>query len=160
MLVVADTTPINYLVQVEAISVLPSLFGSVLIPPMVEAELLHPQTPSAVQEFMNSRPAWLRVEAPATTTRRPPLDPGEEQAISLAESLHADALLIDELKGRKAATSAGIRVIGTVGVLELAAASGLIDLPTVLQRLQTTVFRIDARIIRAAIERDAKRRPK
>jgi predicted nucleic acid-binding protein len=49
MIVIADTTPVNYLVLIDAADLLPPLFGQVLIPPAVFAELKDPETPSAVR---------------------------------------------------------------------------------------------------------------
>src|SRR5215470_5076615 len=45
--VVADTGPLNYLVQIEAIDVLPKLFGKIGIPAAVQDELTHSGAPSA-----------------------------------------------------------------------------------------------------------------
>jgi predicted nucleic acid-binding protein len=42
--VVADTGPLRYLVLIDAIDVLPRLFGRVLIPGIVSAELSRPST--------------------------------------------------------------------------------------------------------------------
>jgi predicted nucleic acid-binding protein len=39
MIVVADTTPLRYLVVIECERLLPALYGRVLIPPAVAAEL-------------------------------------------------------------------------------------------------------------------------
>jgi predicted nucleic acid-binding protein len=39
MLVVADTSPLNYLVWIESVDILPKLFGKVIVPPEVCAEL-------------------------------------------------------------------------------------------------------------------------
>src|SRR5262249_18163959 len=45
------------------------------------------------------------------------LDRGEAAAITLAELLHADTLLIDEKKGREIARRRGLRIQGTLGLL-------------------------------------------
>ncbi len=42
MLVIADTSPLHYLVLIEPTAVLLSLFGRVVIPPVVAAELQRP----------------------------------------------------------------------------------------------------------------------
>jgi predicted nucleic acid-binding protein len=47
MIVVADTGPINYLLLIGHIDVLPTLYRRVLIPEAVEKELLHDKTPQA-----------------------------------------------------------------------------------------------------------------
>ncbi len=54
MIVVADTTPVNYLVLIDAADLLPRLFGQVRIPPAVFAELQDPETPDPVR-------AWVRM---------------------------------------------------------------------------------------------------
>jgi predicted nucleic acid-binding protein len=68
------------------------------------------------------------------------LDPGEQEAILLAEELRADLLLMDDQEGRQEAERRALRVTGTLGVLERAAERGLLDLPAVLARLQATNF--------------------
>lgn len=55
------------------------------------------------------------------------LDPGETAAILLAEGLNADALLIDERRGRSVAAGLGIAVIGTLGILAGAKRAGAVD---------------------------------
>jgi len=41
MIVVADTSPVNYLVLIDEIDLLPIIFGKVLIPEAVMEELQH-----------------------------------------------------------------------------------------------------------------------
>ena len=45
MVVVADTSPINYLVLIAQIDILARLYTRILIPPAVLAELKHPLAP-------------------------------------------------------------------------------------------------------------------
>ena len=42
MIVVADTSPLNYLLLIDEIELLPAIFGHVLVPHTVLQELLHP----------------------------------------------------------------------------------------------------------------------
>jgi predicted nucleic acid-binding protein len=49
MIAVADTSPVNYLVLVDEIDLLPAIFGNVLIPEAVMEELHHPRTPLKVR---------------------------------------------------------------------------------------------------------------
>ena len=46
--IVADTTPLNYLVLIQAADILPELYRTVLIPPAVKAELAHIGMPECV----------------------------------------------------------------------------------------------------------------
>jgi predicted nucleic acid-binding protein len=55
------------------------------------------------------------------------IDLGEAEAIILAETLHADWLLMDETKGRTIAKLYGLRIVGLLGTLLLAKEKGLIS---------------------------------
>jgi len=59
MIVVADTTPIRYLVVIEREHLLPALYGGVLIPPAVAAELDHESSPDVVRAWLARPPNWL-----------------------------------------------------------------------------------------------------
>jgi hypothetical protein len=59
LLVVADTSPIRYLVEIGHIGLLPQLFERIFIPSLVYDELRHPSAPAAVRAWTNSLPAWL-----------------------------------------------------------------------------------------------------
>ena len=86
------------------------------------------------------------------------MDAGESEAICLAQEIKAAAVLMDDRAGRKAAIHCGLAVIGTIGLLEQAAARGLLDLPQVMERLRQTNARLDADLIHAALERDNARK--
>jgi predicted nucleic acid-binding protein len=69
------------------------------------------------------------------------LDRGEAEAIALSQELHADVLLIDDLNARKIAHELALNLVGATGVLERAAALGLIDLEHAFNQLRRTTFR-------------------
>jgi predicted nucleic acid-binding protein len=141
MLVVSDTSPLNYLLLVEAIEVLPVLFSEVFISPAVLDELRHQRAPTLVREWAINPPPWLQVKAAHDLRHIAGLDRGETEAIALAEELDADALLIDERDASRVASQRGIVVIGTFAVLAKAIVNGLIDQDTVTARLARTNFR-------------------
>jgi predicted nucleic acid-binding protein len=60
----------------------------------------------------------------------------------LATFLGADLLLMDDRKGVSAAIGKGLRVTGTLGVLDLASHRGLIDFAKAINHLRQTTFRI------------------
>lgn len=143
MIVVSDTSPIRYLVLIRAIDVLQSLFGELLIPPTVAAELSHPKAPVPVRDWFQSAPTWVKVRAPLKVDPIDRLDPGELEAISLALELDADRLLVDDNAGRRAAKRLGISAVGTLAILDLAGKQGLLDFPKSLRELESnTNFRI------------------
>jgi len=141
--VVADTSPLRYLLQIDQIELLPRLFEKILIPSVVCDELKHPSAPEVVRNWMNMRPGWLEVsvvssgEDPSLAA----LDEGEKSAIALGLSLRADLILIDDSRGAAVARDKGFEVTGTLGILDLAARRGMIDLADALARLRTTNFR-------------------
>lgn len=153
MIVVADTSPINYLVLIEEIEILPKMYGKVVIPHAVQEELLRPIAPEIVRKWIAAAPAWLQVRTPTWTpdSSLANVDPGERDAILLATELTADQIIVDDREGRKLAEQRGIPVIGTLGVLKQAAALGLLDLRAAVGSLQTTSFYIDPRVLRALL---------
>ena len=139
---------------------LPILFGHILIPHAVLKELQHPNAPAVARTWLADPPVWLEVRS---LVGRPDaalamLEAGEQEAIVLAQELQANILLVDDGKARDLAIQQGLRVVGTVGVLEQAATQGLIDLPEVLARLLATNFRILLVIIDDVLARDAERK--
>ncbi len=140
MIVVADTSPLNYLLQIGCESVLPALYKRIVLPSAVLAELSHPDTPSVISSWLSHLPAWIEVRR----TSSPPdaslasLDPGEREAIQLAQEQHAELLLIDERRGRMEAQRRGLATTGTLGVLLAAGQRGLINAEATYQQLLTT----------------------
>ena len=161
MLVVSDTSPINYLVLLQQDPLLPALYGQVVIPPAVHEELQRVHSPAAVRQWAAQPPAWLTVQRPQqplSLRQFPRLDDGELEAIPLAQELHAALLLMDDAEGREEAERRALTVTGTLGVLETAAIRGLIDLPPVIAQLQATTFYASARLYAEVLARDAVRK--
>ncbi|HTW95556.1 MAG TPA: DUF3368 domain-containing protein [Tepidisphaeraceae bacterium] len=147
MIVIADSSPLIVLLKIGHIDVLPGLFESIVIPPAVDAEIKSYKSADVVRRFAAAPPSWLRTERPKATESVPKLHPGETEAINLAMELRADLLLIDERRGYREALARKINVIGTVGVLERAAANGMLDLKEVFEKLKGTDFWISHRLL-------------
>jgi predicted nucleic acid-binding protein len=144
-LVVADTGPLNYLVLTGDIVLLPQLFARVLAPQVVRDELAAPDAPAAVQAWIAQAPVWLEVRPNPDTPKgevvpAPRLDDGERATIALALAIKADLVLMDDREGVTAGRRQGLAVTGTLGVLDLAARRGLIDLAAAFERLKATSF--------------------
>ncbi len=54
MTAISDTTPLNYLVLIGAVDVLPQLFSTIHVPPSVIAELVHAKTPTVVRQVIDA----------------------------------------------------------------------------------------------------------
>src|SRR5271163_1271388 len=142
--VVADATPLHYLVLIDAIEVLPRVFSKIRVPTEVRDELTRDAAPSAVRTWIQHPPAWLEILTASSNMSEDPsllaLDSGERAAILLAESMRADLLLIDERAGALMAQQRGLAVTGTLGVLDLASRAGLLRLQDAFVRLRKTNF--------------------
>jgi predicted nucleic acid-binding protein len=151
-IVVADTGPLRYLVLIKQIDLLPLLFGVVAVPATVASELRHPKASDAVRTWAASPPQWLAVhDDPAEPAGLRRLDPGERAAITLAQTLGAGLVLIDDRAGAAVAREAGFRVTGTIGVLIDTAARGLLDLAAAFAALRATNFRCPRNLLEALL---------
>ena len=160
MVVVADTSPLNYLVQIEAVDLLPGLYGRIVIAREVLEELDHPRTPVVVSQWIQQRPPWLEIRSAGSYPSVPgllELGAGERAATELAQA-EAALLLIDDADGRKHASRLGLSTVGTLGVLRLAAIEGLVDLRVLLDKLMQTNFRAANLLISQLIIEDEERR--
>ena len=160
MIVISDTSPINYLVLTGHIEVVPALFGQVVIPSAVVSELQHVSTPQEVAQWISQPPAWLLVRTPAHVDADIQLGSGEAEAISLAIEMHAALVLMDDRRGRREAIARGLSVAGTLNVLEAAAQRDLLDLPTMIAKLRQTNFHVAEPILQRALQADAERKAK
>ena len=154
MIVVSDTSPLCYLLLIEGIEVLPQLFERVIIPQKVRDELLAPDAPKVVQEWISQPPDWLEVQT--VTGQFDPalnqLDVGEQEAITLALQLKADLILLDDLAARHIATGLQQDIMGLLGILGSAAEKGLINFSAAITRLQQTTFRASPKLIESLLQ--------
>jgi predicted nucleic acid-binding protein len=158
--VIADATLLRYLIAIEVVDVLPVLFGQIMAPPAVIHDLQHINTPAPVRTWIASLPPWVVVQAPHSA-----VDPdlsrvgaGEREAILLAHEPQPALLVTDDRRARRVAEACGLRVVGTIWVLERATERGLVDLPPTLTRLLTTNIRLHPNVIQTVLARDAARK--
>ncbi len=153
MIVVSDTSVVTALIQIKRVQLLADLFGSVVVPKAVADELAicHVKLPIwlAVKELRDRGMVNKWAET---------LDVGESEAIALAIELGAALVLMDEKAGRAAAQSAGLQVVGVLGVIREAKRLGLVkSVAEEIENLRKMAsFRIspalEARVLRDAGE--------
>jgi predicted nucleic acid-binding protein len=165
MLVIADTSPLNYLILIDAVELLPRLYRQVILPQAAWEELMHPGAPAAVSAWANALPLWAEIRKVPTDLHSDPrlaaLGNGEREAIALAELYQSETevlLLLDEELARKEAAARRLLATGTLGVLKSAAAQGWIDLAQSFVRLRQTNFRVSDLLLRQLLDEDARRK--
>lgn len=127
------------------IALLPKLFERVLVPQTVRDELADPEAPVAVRAWIAHPPAWLDVRPDPDAGARDEgtelkLDRGERAAIALALAVKANLVLMDDQAGVTVARRQGLATTGTLGVLDIAARRGLVELAAAFARLKATSF--------------------
>ncbi len=129
MVIISDTSCINNLLVINKLNLLHQIFGEIIIPPAVYDELvayesINPDI-SKIDSFI-----WIKIK-PITNLVLYEyllnyLDNGEAQAITLAQELKAELLVVDESAGREIAKQYGLVVTGTIGVIVQAKKLGII----------------------------------
>ena len=146
MIVIADTTPLHYLILLNHADILRELYGRVIIPEAVFGELQVDRIPAIVKQWIASCPDWLEVRRASVP-----------QDLALAETLRADAVILDDKAARREAARRNLRVIGTLRVLDDAAVAGLVDLPEALRRLLAAGFYLDPTLVQFLLDRHFQR---
>jgi predicted nucleic acid-binding protein len=157
--VVSDASPLIALARIDCLDLLPRLYGNILIPTEVYAEIVVAGSglPGAGQI---AEAKWIEVcpvsaaAAVAEAVQRTGLGAGEVSAVILAKEVTAGLTLIDERRAREYAKGEGLEVIGCVGILESLHRHGLLaDLRGAYARLLDHEFRIDKRVLQESLAR-------
>ncbi|MFN0078401.1 MAG: DUF3368 domain-containing protein [Prosthecobacter sp.] len=158
MIVVADTSVLLNLVFLGQEGLLVGLFGAVHVPAAVAREFARLAASSGRFAGL-TLPAFCQITSvngiPAQIASDPRLDTGESEALTLALSIKADAVLLDEVAARDCASSLGIQVIGTLGLLVRAKQDGHIPLvaPLLRKLLVEGRFRASPALVHATLKR-------
>ena len=119
-----NTTPLITLAGIELLDLLPHLYGEIWAPRIVLDEY---QVKAPPTEPDLARVSWLRVvDDVVIDPALPLLDGGEAAALSLAQTIRARLILLDERKARRIAARIGLPVAGTLAVLLRAKQQGFI----------------------------------
>lgn len=160
MLVVSDTTPIISLMKDNRLGILKELFTEIVIPEAVYSELTsnpnYPEEVATINESSFIKKITLSDKKLLDVFQRVTgLDLGESEAILYSDENSADLLMMDEVKGRQVAKQMNIRVIGTLGILQLANEKGLLsgnDVRHTLEVLKTNERHISDELIELVLK--------
>jgi hypothetical protein len=143
--VIADTSPIQYLFQLDLLDLLPRLYGGILVPPAVRDELERGRALGVQLPTVADLP-WIQIIEPQTRVLLPlanGLGAGEIQVMALAKETAEHLALLDDRRARRFADALGVVYTGTLGVLLKAKRARLLeDLAPICDTLEHLGFRL------------------
>jgi predicted nucleic acid-binding protein len=133
--IIADTSCLIVLSNIEQLDILRGLYKIILI------------TPEVAAEFGETLPEWIHTTRAAdplkTRMLQNDLELGEASAIALALELPESLIILDDKKARRIAKGLGLQLTGCLGVIAKAYRSGLIgNISKVIADLRQSNFRI------------------
>jgi len=139
-IIISDTSCLILLQKIGQLDLLPKLYSQIFVTPIIE------------KEFGSDLPKEIRVREPLDInllrTLSQFVDTGEASAIALAFEFENSVLVLDDRKARKFASSLGLKLTGTLGILLKAKQMGFLSsMKQVLDDLTRTDFRISQSII-------------
>jgi len=153
--IIADSSPLIALARINQLELLPQFATRVIIPPTVWHEItIGGKGLVGAKEV--SQITWLEIQAAKpelVTSLKILIDPGEAEAIALAQTLSDPMLLLDDARARRVAERLNIRRIGTVGLLRWAKKVGLInEIRPYMETLQKNGIYIRPALIEAVLK--------
>jgi len=151
MTIVSNTSPISNLAKVGQLNLMQQLYGGIVIPTAVYEELLDKRAGKTVITAVQAA-VWLEIQPVQSQELINELcsrvNLGEAEAIALAIEVGATRLLIDERRGRQAATNLGLKITGVLGLLLLAKRQNLVTAikPIMDDLMAQASFRISSQL--------------
>jgi predicted nucleic acid-binding protein len=152
--VICNTSPLQYLFQIDLLEVLREQFDQVLVPEAVAAELdegRRRNVPLPKLEDLD----WVTITSTHDGLPSPVrgLGKGERAVLALGAHMPQAVLLLDDMRARSYATRHGMNTTGTLGMVLLAKERAMIpSVAAVLSRLERYGFRLSDRTRHAALE--------
>jgi predicted nucleic acid-binding protein len=145
--IICNTSPIQYLHQVQLLHILPELAARILVPPAVVDELREGRK-KGIELPDITKLEWIEIIEPSSASALPlvtDLGPGETAVLALGLEVRNAVVVLDDAVARNVARAVGLKLTGTLGLLLDAKRKGIIDqVATVLDELQSLRFRLSA----------------
>lgn len=124
--VIANTTPLIALANIDRLELLYKLYGTIIIPRAVMDEIVRDPAKKRVQDS-----SWIKIEAIRDNSQkdifRARLHAGEIEVMILAREQKADLVIMDDDAAKKTAKFLGLNVTGTLGILLKAKKEGYLE---------------------------------
>lgn len=142
---ICDTSPIQYLHQLDLLHVLPVLGDQVWVPPAVVEELAVGRSIGVNLPDVEALD-WVTVRRPISEIALPlvaHLGPGETEVLMLALEMREAVAVLDDALARQMAETLGLHFTGTLGLLLDAKKAGLVaGVRPLLDKLNALQFRL------------------
>jgi predicted nucleic acid-binding protein len=152
--VICNTSPLQYLYQVNLLDVLRERFDQVLVPEAVEAELAEGRRRNVALPTLKDLD-WVTIRSTHDPLPSPArgLGKGERAVLALGMQMPQAVLLLDDERARRYAIRRRMKITGTLGMVLVAKERAMISSVTaVLDRLERYGFRLSDRTRRATLE--------
>jgi uncharacterized protein len=159
VIVVSNSSPLITLARARHLELLREFYREITISEEVfeEVTIAGAGLPGAEEV---QKASWIRVQPhvseplAAVKTACAGLGIGERSAIYLASALNADVVLIDEVRARRAAKSTGLKVAGSIAILERGARfQSVADLRSVYLSVLDQGIRFDPALLEESLAR-------
>lgn len=160
-LIIADSSPLIAFALLNILPEITSIGKKVMLPETVLQECTHNLALPGAQAIKNAVSKKILHSTPDLDLTKTPewlsisqlIDPGEAQAIALAQSL-CGLLLIDDKAGRRCAKYLGVPITGSLGVLiKLKQTQHIKALKPLLNKLDGHGYRYSDELVRAVLDR-------
>jgi len=153
--IIADSGPLISLAIINHLELLQQLYQQVLVPPAVWHEVtVKGKGMSGASAVANL--SWLEIRKPEPQVLQPLsilVDPGEAEAIALAQSIEDSIVLLDDSQARRVAERFDIPRIGTLGLLRRAKKQGLVcEIRPLIEQLKANNIYMADRLIEAVLQ--------
>ena len=124
--VIANTTPLIALANIDRLELLHELYGTIIVPQAVIDEMIREPARQRVRDAV-----WIKVEEIQDPSQkdffRARLHAGEVEVMILAREQKADLVIMDDNAAKKTAKFLGLHVTGTLGILLKAKREGYLE---------------------------------
>ncbi|MHB8777610.1 MAG: DUF3368 domain-containing protein [Anaerolineales bacterium] len=117
--VICNTSPFQYLHQIDQLRILPALAGKIIVPSAVVDELAAGRV-AGVDLPDLAQLDWVMVQSPAGQSALPlisDLGAGESEVLMLALETPGATVILDDMLARRVAKSLNLHLTGTLGLL-------------------------------------------
>ena len=152
---ICDTSPIQYLHQIDFLHLLAEFYTQTLVPPAVVGELDRGKAIGVNLPDIRALP-WMKIQAPEGLDKVPTaadLGAGEKEVLALGMQVPGAVVILDERLGRLHAEALKLTFTGTLGILLRAKVEGRIPwIEPLLVHLDHLGFRLSAKTHAAVLK--------